>query len=63
MKPGRFSRFTAREIAEIRAARTQRIDALRRVKYLQSKYGLTSQKFSQVALGKVDGRKPRPETP
>ena len=59
-KPGKFSRFTEQEIAEIRAAHSARKQALRQVKYLQSKHGLNTQRFSQIALGKIDGRKPRP---
>jgi hypothetical protein len=61
LKPGKYSRFTALELAEIREAHAARRTALARVKYLQSKHGLNTQRFSQVALGKIDGRKPRPD--
>jgi hypothetical protein len=60
LKHGRYSQFTAQEIAEIREAHAARRRALARVKYLQSRHGLTTQRFSQVALGKIDGRQPRP---
>jgi hypothetical protein len=59
-KHGRYSRFTEQEIAEIREAHAARRQALARVKYLQSKHGMDTQRFSQIALGKVDGRQPRP---
>jgi hypothetical protein len=61
VKPGKFCRLTAQEIADIREAHARRLESLRAVKYLQSKHGLTTQGFSQVALGKTNGRKPRPD--
>lgn len=60
LKHGKFSRFSDAEIAEIRAAHYARRQALARVKYLQSKHGLNTQRFSQIALGRTDGRQPRP---
>jgi hypothetical protein len=60
LKHGKWSRFTAQDIDEIRAAHASRRRALAKVKYLQSKHGLNTQRFSQIALGKVDGRQPRP---
>jgi hypothetical protein len=60
MKPGKFCRLTEQEIADIRTAHARRLESLRTVKYLQSKHGLTTQGFSQIAIGKTNGRKPRP---
>jgi hypothetical protein len=60
VKHGRYSKLTAQDFAEIREAHAARRQALARVKYLQSKHGLDTHRFSQIALGKVDGRQPRP---
>jgi hypothetical protein len=61
LKPGKWSRYTVSELAEIRAAHTARREALRLVKEIREKHGINSQRFSQLALGQVDGRKPRPD--
>jgi hypothetical protein len=60
LKHGRFSRFTALEIAEMREAHAESRRWLARKKYLQSKHQISGAMFSQIALGKVDGRQPRP---
>jgi hypothetical protein len=61
LKHGRYSRLTAMDIAEIRAAHEARRLALARIKELQAKHKLNTQRFSQIALGHVDGRQPRPD--
>jgi hypothetical protein len=60
LKHGRYSRFTADEITEIRAAHARKRQASQQVKYLMSKHGIDYSRFSQIALGKIDGRQPRP---
>jgi hypothetical protein len=60
-RPGAPCRFTATELAEIRAVHANKRKASRLVKDTCAKYEIDHHEFSQYALGRYNGRKPKPE--